>query len=58
MDQYEWKGVHFPSESKDKKKKFERNSPKIALNVLFAVNSEEKINKLLSQNIIKSVKAK
>ena len=42
IDQYEWKGIEFPSHSKDWKN-FEQNNKTIALNILFApYNTGEK----------------
>ena len=41
MDKYNWKDINYPS-GKDGWKKFEKNNPTIALNVLYA-KIEEKI---------------
>ena len=41
-DQYNWKGIDFPSHSKDWKK-FQQNNKTIALNILFLPHNTEKI---------------
>ena len=40
IDQYNWKGIEFPAGIKDWKK-IERNTKKIALNILFVPNNEK-----------------
>ena len=42
IDQYNWKGIEFPSHSKDWKK-FEQNNKTIALNILFVPYNTKKI---------------
>ena len=42
IDQYNWKEIDFPSQSKDWKK-FEENNKTIALNILFLPHNTEKI---------------
>ena len=42
IDQYNWKEIDFPSQSKDWKK-FEENNETIALNILFLPHNTEKI---------------
>ena len=42
LNQYEWKGIEFPSHSKDWKK-FEQNNKTIALNILFVPYNTKKI---------------
>ena len=41
-DQYNWKGIEFPSHSKDWKK-FEQNNKTIALNILFVPYNTKQI---------------
>ena len=41
IDQYNWKGIEFPSHSKDWKK-FEQNNKTIALNILYVPYNTEK----------------
>ena len=42
IDQYNWKGIEFPSHSKDWKK-FEQNNKAIALNILYVPYDTEQI---------------
>ena len=42
IDQYNWKGIEFPSYSKDWKK-FEQNNKTIALNILFVPYNTKQI---------------
>ena len=42
IDQYNWKGIEFPSHSKDWKK-FEQNNKTIALNILFVPYNTKQI---------------
>ena len=42
VDQYNWEAMEFPSHSKDWKK-FEQNSKRIALNILYVPYDTEKI---------------
>ena len=42
LNQYEWKGIEFPSHSKDWKK-FEQNNKTIALNILYVPYNTEQI---------------
>ena len=45
IDQYNWKGIEFPSHSKDWKR-FEQNNKTIVLNILFVpYNNEKKIRR-------------
>ena len=42
INQYDWKGINFPSQKEDWKK-FESNNKSIALNILFVPYNTEKI---------------
>ena len=45
INQYDWKGINFPSHKVDWKK-FESNNKSIAINILFVpYNTKQKINK-------------
>ena len=41
INQYNWKGIKFPSDKKDWKK-FEQNNKEIALNTLFVPHNKKK----------------
>ena len=57
INQYNWKGINFPSHKEDWKK-FESNNKSIALNILFVSYNTEKKDLHASQNIILSAKIK
>ena len=57
INQYNWKGITFPSHKEDWKK-FESNNKSIALNILFVSYNTEKKDLHASQNIILSAKIK
>ena len=55
INKYNWKGINYPSKIGDWKK-FEKNNPTIALNILHV--KEKKYVQLISQKLIWSVKNK
>ena len=58
IDQYDWKGINFPSHKEDWKK-FESNNKSIALNILFVpYNTKQIVRHTHQKNIIISVKVK
>ena len=56
INQYNWKGITFPSDKEDWKK-FEQNNKEIALNILFVPHNKKEIRPAY-QNITTSVKNK
>ena len=42
INQYNWKGIKFPLDKEDRKK-FEKNSKEIALNILFVPHNKKEI---------------
>ena len=45
INQYNWKGIKFPSDKEDWKK-FEENSKEIALNILFVPHNKKNRNSI------------
>ena len=56
INQYNWKGIKFPSDKEDQKK-FEQNNKEIALNILFVPHNKKEIRPIY-QNKTTSVKNK
>ena len=57
INQYNWKGIKFPSD-KEHSKKFEQNNKEIALNILLYRIIKKKYAMHIYQNITTSVKIK
>ena len=57
INQYNWKGIEFPSHQKDWKK-FEKNNKSISLNILYIKHNTNKYDLHINQNIATSVKIK
>ena len=49
ISKYNWQGINYPSE-KDGCRKFEKNNPKIILNILYAKNEKINLAYILKQN--------
>ena len=57
INQYNWKGIEFPSHQKDWKK-FEKNNKSISFNILYIKHNTNKYDLHINQNIATSVKIK